>query len=154
MGAPPSSVARRPHPRGGTPGVDTTPKRGFASGAASPAGSTANGGRAVRVLVVDDEPGVLCLIAEGLKPAEVVAVSSRAACLAAVAAGPPFDWVVLDIRLRDGDGYALACELVRAGFPRERVVLTTGLSEAMPPFRVLRKPFPLAELRRLVAARG
>jgi CheY-like chemotaxis protein len=106
----------------------------------------------VRILVVDDEPAILSLLVEGLKPAEVVAATSRAACLAAMAAGPPFDWVVLDVRLRDGDGYALAGELVAAGFPAGRIVLTTGLSETLPPFRVLRKPFSLAALRELVAA--
>jgi CheY-like chemotaxis protein len=126
--------------------------RTFASEAVSPAADRqGREGQPVRVLVVDDEPGVLGLLAEGLKPAEVVTVSSRAACLAAVAAGPPFDWAVLDVRLRDGDGYALACELVRSGFRRDRIVLTTGLDDALPPFRVLRKPFPLTELRRLVA---
>ena len=72
------------------------------------------------VLIVDDETG----IREGLARAVAsrghgtVAASSLAEARAAIE-GQPFDCVLLDVRLRDGDGLDLLREL-RAGRHRAR----------------------------------
>lgn len=84
------------------------------------------------VLVVDDEPMIrrivqLSLSGEGYTVAEA---GNRAAAAEAVrTAEPPFDLVVLDLTLPDGDGRTLI-PVVRGRSPGTRVLVVSGLGEA------------------------
>jgi DNA-binding NtrC family response regulator len=113
-----------------------------------------------RVLIVDDEPGVR----EGLARAvtgrghEAVPVPSLAAAREAVehagSAGAPIDCVLLDMRLKDGDGLDLLREL-RAGAHREiPVIMATAFGDSertiqamkAGAFEYVTKPFDLPAL--------
>jgi two-component system OmpR family response regulator len=96
----------------------------------TPAPPPAPRGRSV--LVVDDEPMIrrvvqLALCGEGHAVAE--AENAAAAAEAVRAAGPPFDLVLLDLTLPDGDGRALI-PLVRRHSPGTRVLVVSGLGES------------------------
>lgn len=66
-----------------------------------------------RILLVDDEPELLDLVAQALRGAgyaRLALAGTAAQARAAFAASPP-DFVVLDVNLPDGDGFALLQEL-------------------------------------------
>jgi len=58
--------------------------------------------RALRVLVIDDEPFVRKAITSGLKECEVVAVGTCAAALAELSTGEDVDLIICDVTLNDG----------------------------------------------------
>jgi sigma-B regulation protein RsbU (phosphoserine phosphatase) len=78
-----------------------------------------------RILVVDDDPGMRRAIERVLAPAyrvESVAGATEAmACLER----QEFDLALVDVRLKDGDGYSL-CQAIRARRPETDVILITG----------------------------
>jgi CheY-like chemotaxis protein len=81
-------------------------------------------GRAVRILVVEDEPVNRALLRAvfardpgPLRHAEIVEAGTLAEARTALAAGAP-DIVILDLRLPDGGGLELAHELRRDGDAR------------------------------------
>jgi sigma-B regulation protein RsbU (phosphoserine phosphatase) len=81
--------------------------------------------RTDRILVVDDDPGMRRAIERVLAPAyrvESVAGATEAmACLEK----QEFDLALVDVRLKDGDGYSL-CQAIRARRPETDVILITG----------------------------
>ena len=123
----------------------------------TPAPSTATGG--ARILVVDDEPGLVNLVSEILRGdghAVTIAASGEEALERLTAVS--FDLVIVDLALGAGlSGWDVAAH-VRAQQPGARVVLATGwgtvdLEEARAAGieTVLPKPYQIAELRRLAA---
>ncbi len=103
-----------------------------------------------RILVVDDDASLREMIAAALtmRGAEVIAVGSPEAAL--VEPGP-FALAVLDLRLPEITGDALAARLRAAGIA-QRVLLITGMeppehyAPGGEPDAVLRKPFELEDL--------
>lgn len=103
-----------------------------------------------RVLVVDDDTSLREMIAAALqmRGAEVVAVGSPEAALAERG---PFALAIVDLRLPELSGDALAARLRAAGTV-QRVLLITGMEppeQYVPggvPTAVLRKPFELEDL--------
>lgn len=78
-----------------------------------------------RILVVDDEPGMLRVAERILAPRhEVLCVASAAEALA-VAAGEPPDLAILDIRMPEMDGFELMGRL-RSACPEADFILMTG----------------------------
>ena len=112
-----------------------------------------------RILVVDDDPGMRRAIERILAPTysvESVAGATEALdCLER----SEFDLALVDVRLKEGDGYTL-CHAIRAGWPETDVILITGsisepdeklfrsLEEGA--FYFLFKPFDRRVLRALV----
>ena len=107
------------------------------------------------VLVVEDNEdvrGVAVSLLEQLGY-RTVAVEDSAAALAALAAGRQISLVFTDVILPGAiDGAALA-QIVAERHPRIPVVLTTGYSKVFdqePPWPVLRKPYQIAALGRII----
>jgi two-component system response regulator RegA len=111
------------------------------------------------VLVVDDDEAIrlLCRVnleLGGHRVVEAVTLADAAAALGEVAP----DVVLLDVNVGTGDGLAFLAD-VRAERPQAGVVLLTGSSEletlrGARPDAILRKPFDLDELLRVVARLG
>ncbi len=81
--------------------------------------------RAQRILIVDDDPGLRRALERILAPAypvESVAGSTEAMARLREA---EFDLALVDVRLKDGDGYSL-CHAMRARRPQMDVILITG----------------------------
>ena len=104
------------------------------------------------VLIVDDEPIIrqiarLSLTSSGFLCTEA---ESAAAALAAVqTAATPFDLILLDLTLPDGDGATLI-PAIRKRAPATRILVVSGLGE-LDPFRIgvdgsLAKPFTRSTL--------
>jgi two-component system, NtrC family, response regulator AtoC len=112
------------------------------------------------VLIVEDEPGLRqgladVITAMGMRPVAVAGVVEARRAVAA----EPFDCVLLDIRLRDGDGLDYLGEL-RAGPGRDvPVIVATAYGDSERTIRAMRdgafdyltKPFDLPALRAAVA---
>ena len=117
-----------------------------------------------RVLIVDDEPLIRWAAAETLtERGYVVAEAGTAIEAAALASGrPPFDVILLDLRLPDSTTLGLL-EYIRQSSPASRVVMMTAYSTPaiasecarLGTFALLGKPFELANLAAVVdAAKG
>ena len=118
----------------------------------------------LQVLVVDDEALIRWSVAETLADLgfEVVQAADAGSALAAIdAAGPPFDVIVLDLRLPDMDDLTLL-STIRRRLPQVPVVLMTAFgtpevvaeARALGVIAILSKPFELGELGRVVIAAG
>lgn len=83
-----------------------------------------------RILVVDDDPGLRHTLERILSPDyPVVAVEGTRKALLQIRGEAPFALALVDVRLRDGDGYSL-CHAIRRESPETDVILITGsLSE-------------------------
>jgi DNA-binding NtrC family response regulator len=114
------------------------------------------------VLVIEDEPLIRWALSEALSEAghAVVGVPDGAGGLRAVMTAPQaFDVVFLDFRLPDSNDFTLLTA-IRTWAPRSAVVLMTAsgtpemVAEAyrLGVYRVLNKPFDLAEVHNMVAA--
>ncbi len=103
----------------------TTPL-GFGLGPRAPREETAPQRRKPRILVVDDDPGLLRLLTIRLRAEnhEVEAVESAAAALAACARFRP-DLVITDLRMDQMDGIGLLKEL-QSRWPGLRVIILTA----------------------------
>ncbi len=78
-----------------------------------------------RILVVDDDAGLRRTLERILEPPyDVEAVAGATEALARVA-GEEFDLALLDVRLKEGDGYSL-CKALRLLRPQMDVILITG----------------------------
>jgi putative nucleotidyltransferase with HDIG domain len=85
---------------------------------------------AERILVVDDEINVGAMIGATLERANYLPVLAWNCdeALRQFAGGPPFDVVLLDIKLKDGDGLALL-ETLKQIQPETPVVMISGVQE-------------------------
>jgi phosphoserine phosphatase RsbU/P len=82
-------------------------------------------GQPARILVVDDDPGLRRTLARILSPPyQVEAVAGAGEALARVAERP-FDLALVDVRLKEGDGYSL-CKALRERHRAIDVILITG----------------------------
>ena len=114
----------------------------------------------MRVLVVEDSPPTRELLMHSLEKAGYsVAVASRFSTGIKLAAEEPFDILLIDVMLPDGDGFEMCRELRRTGVETPILFLTakgevdarvTGLDAGGDDY--LRKPFALAELHARVRA--
>ena len=102
--------------------------------------------QAGRVLVADDDPAVLGLVAELLEEGgyAVKTASDGATALAAAESDPP-DLVVSDVMMPRLDGLTLASRLRQRGIP---VVLMSAVVERLPRrgVAIVTKPFDLDDL--------
>jgi sigma-B regulation protein RsbU (phosphoserine phosphatase) len=114
---------------------------------------------AARILIVDDEPGMLRAVERVLSPDyQVVATPSSRGALALAAEFLP-DLAIMDIRMPDLDGFELMAQL-KARIPELDVILMTGsvddLDEKLirairsPAFFFIQKPFDRDVLKTLV----
>jgi CheY-like chemotaxis protein len=122
----------------------------------------------LRVLVVEDEPVNLALLravlerssVERLRDSQIVEAATLADARQHLAAGQPFDLVILDVRLPDGSGLTLARELAgERSTPGQRVVVMSA--SVLPAEReaalgtgcdaFLAKPFVPTELTKVLA---
>ncbi|MFQ6098002.1 MAG: response regulator [Armatimonadota bacterium] len=106
-------------------------------------------GRRPRVLVVDDEPGVLSLFAEALRPMKVqTTLAANAGEGLAASQQERFDVIFVDLKLPDMNGVELMKRL-KTTQPASRMVVMTGypndplVAEAarLEPVTILFKPF-------------
>ena len=81
--------------------------------------------RAQRILVVDDDPGLRRALERILAPAyPVESVAGVGEALSRLKEAE-FDLALVDVRLKDGDGYSL-CQEIRSRRPQTDVILITG----------------------------
>lgn len=78
-----------------------------------------------RILVVDDDPGMRRAIERVLSPAYKLASVAGATEAMGLLERREFDLALVDVRLKDGDGYSL-CQAIRARRPETDVILITG----------------------------
>ncbi len=78
-----------------------------------------------RILVVDDDPGMRRAIVRILVPAYTVEAVGGATEAMARLETSEFDLALVDVRLKEGDGYSL-CHAIRARRPETDVILITG----------------------------
>lgn len=113
------------------------------------------------VLVVDDEALIRWAIAETLTDCGstvTVAGTCAEALRAATDARPPFDVVLLDVRLPDSTDLALLARL-RTETPASAIIVMTAYetpemlqqATALGAYRVVPKPFKIGELASIVA---
>jgi PAS domain S-box-containing protein len=155
------------HRSGGTVQIDSKPRRGtkvtiylprsYAAAAAPLPEDNAQYNAVSRqtVLVVEDNPDVsnVAVSLLGELGYGTIAVESASAALDVLAAGHDVGLVFSDVVLPgQTDGLALA-RTVNARYPNVPVVLTTGYTkvfDADPEFPVLRKPYQLSALGRII----
>ncbi|HEY0556955.1 MAG TPA: response regulator, partial [Thermoanaerobaculia bacterium] len=77
------------------------------------------------ILVVDDDPGMRRVIERVLSPAYRLASVAGATEAMRLLERQDFDLALVDVRLKDGDGYSL-CQAIRARRPETDVILITG----------------------------
>jgi len=78
-----------------------------------------------RILVVDDDPGMRRAIERVLAAGYDMASVEGAGDAMALLERQEFDLALVDVRLKDGDGYSL-CQAIRARRPETDVILITG----------------------------
>jgi sigma-B regulation protein RsbU (phosphoserine phosphatase) len=78
-----------------------------------------------QILVVDDDPGMRRAIERVLSPAYRLASVAGATEAMGLLERQDFDLALVDVRLKDGDGYSL-CQAIRARRPETDVILITG----------------------------
>jgi phosphoserine phosphatase RsbU/P len=115
--------------------------------------------RSARILVVDDEPGMLRAVERVLSDAHQVRATRLSREALALAGEFQPEVAIVDIRMPDLDGFELMAQL-KARFPRIDVILMTGsvddLDEKLvrairsPAFYFIQKPFDREVLRTLV----
>ena len=113
----------------------------------------------LRVLVVDDEPLIRWSLAETLEQAGhgVVEAGDAASAIRSVAAGEPFDVVLLDYRLPDSNDLNLLTT-IRKLAPTSAVIMMTAFGTpevtagalALGAYRVMPKPFEVHDMAGLV----
>ena len=115
--------------------------------------------KSARILIVDDEPGMLRAVERVLSADHHVAATRSSRDALSIAAEFHPELAIVDIRMPDLDGFELMAQL-KARFPRLDVILMTGsvddLDEKLvrairsPAFYFIQKPFDREVLRTLV----
>jgi sigma-B regulation protein RsbU (phosphoserine phosphatase) len=115
--------------------------------------------RGSRILVVDDEPGMLRAVERVLGDAHEVLGSPSSTHAVSVAAEFKPDLAILDIRMPDLDGFELMSQL-KTRFPKLDIILMTGSIDDLddkliralrsPAFYFIQKPFDREVLKALV----
>jgi len=115
---------------------------------------------AMKILIVDDEPGILDGIAELLaRDGATTRTAASAAELVEVAESFAADVAIVDIKLPDGDGIEVG-ERLRARHPGLCIVYVSGHADARrvpmaePNVAFLQKPFPISRLVEEILGRG
>jgi DNA-binding response OmpR family regulator len=117
----------------------------------------------MRILAIDDEPALARMVALILrKQGHTVETATSGEAGLALMAEQPFDLVITDLGLGDGQTGWQVAEEVRKSWPTTRVVLATGWGAGIDPAEarqrgvdaVLAKPYAPQELRQLVAELG
>ena len=104
--------------------------------------------KALRVLIMEDDPLIGMLLAEWLEEMGVCAVAATAVDAVTAAAQNRPDLVIADARLGDGSGVSAIEEILRTGFV-PHLFITGNISRVKalrPGAVVLEKPFRVAEL--------
>jgi CheY-like chemotaxis protein len=112
-----------------------------------------------RILVVDDDPDIRRVIAQGLTMAhQIVTASNGVEAIAVIRSGDRFDVILSDVMMPELDGVGLYVELLEiAPEQAQRIVLVSSGGDAAETLRLatarpyLEKPFELSRLRELVA---
>jgi two-component system copper resistance phosphate regulon response regulator CusR len=116
----------------------------------------------MRILVVEDSPPARDLVRRSLEDAgHEVTLASRVSTGLRLATSAPFEVIVLDVMLPDGDGLAL-CRTLRARGVQTPILFLTARGEVHDRISgldagaddYLRKPFALAELHARIRALG
>jgi phosphoserine phosphatase RsbU/P len=115
--------------------------------------------KSARILIVDDEPGMLRAVERVLSADHRVAATRSSRDALSIAAEFHPELAIVDIRMPDLDGFELMAQL-KARFPRLDVILMTGsvddLDEKLvrairsPAFYFIQKPFDREVLKTLV----
>ena len=111
--------------------------------------------RQFHILVVDDDPAILEVVARALASEAVkISTARRVAMAREVLMRQPVDLVIADARMPGESGIALACAAREVGVP---AILMSGDPEwteehGVAPEQYLAKPFAVAELKHRVAA--
>ena len=115
----------------------------------------------IRILLIDDEPGILNFVSRGLRAEGFIvdlAEDGEAGLRAAL--GPPYDLIILDLLLPGSNGIELLREVIRKD-PTQPVIVLSALTDTTSKVRsfelgagdYLAKPFSLEELKARVRAR-
>jgi DNA-binding response OmpR family regulator len=114
-----------------------------------------------RILLIDDEPGILNFVSRGLRDEgfSVDLASDGDAGLKA-ALGPPYDLIILDLLLPRSSGIDLLRQVIRQ-HPTQQVIVLSALTDTSSKVRsfevgagdYLAKPFSIEELMARVRAR-
>ena len=118
--------------------------------------------RGARILVVDDEPGLVAIVRQLMERSGATVTTAhggRAALKALETTGAVFDVVITDLDMPDVDGWAVAAA-IKASRPATHVVMLTGWAGEIAPedFKargvdvVLAKPCSRAELEAAISA--
>jgi PAS domain S-box-containing protein len=151
-------TAERGSPRGALFRV-TLPRSNEALTRGSAEASRAESERRARILVVDDEPNMVRVLAELLSPHDVTIAYSGREAISQLSGDASFDVVVCDLQMNEGTGvdvYEHLCQ--RAPDVARRVIFTTGGAFtdgareflARCPQPVLEKPFDMERFAALV----
>jgi signal transduction histidine kinase/DNA-binding response OmpR family regulator len=141
------------------PATEPAPKLEQIAGRAMP---TASPLRGARILVVDDEPGLLAIVRQLMERSGAIvtiAHGGRAALEALAPSDAVFDVVITDLDMPEVDGWAVAAA-IKASRPATHVVMLTGWAGEIAPedFKtrgvdvVLAKPCSRAELEAAIGA--
>jgi DNA-binding response OmpR family regulator len=128
---------------------------------APPAASTPSVQARVRILLIDDEPGILNFVSRGLRgEGFTVDLAADGDSGLKAALGPPYDLIILDLLLPGSNGIDLLREVIRKDPSQPVIVLSalTDTSSKVHSFELgagdyLAKPFSIEELMARVRAR-
>jgi DNA-binding response OmpR family regulator len=114
-----------------------------------------------RILLIDDEPGILNFVSRGLRGVGfTVDLAADGVAGLKAALGPPYDLIILDLLLPRSSGIDLLRQVIRQN-PTQQVIVLSALTDTSSKVRsfelgagdYLAKPFSIEELMARVRAR-